>query len=713
MDDEQDYKQYEVKEGIIFLIELSDALFMPRKTLNNQSQLLEILSSVDELMSDMIMTYPKNGVGIYFYHSKETSKKFPKDLGIAKLFSLNDLNSSNMKKLSEMVRDHLDGFRPLDKSFSVAEEEKDNLHTILRTVLREFQAKTQYNVKKLYWFTNNEKPYINPDLKDSLRTLLTDFDDNSIWVSPVFLGRLVEGEGSFDISLYKNIFLNTNFLKNALGISKDDKKSENNQVLSTLSSDIKKLIFKLKNVRRIQFACDLVLSDGKEEAGSFGCSIKGYTLYNRETIRPFRNVYTEGGRLKLVHSSYKYLKAGEEAPIDLDNAELESKTLTQKKEEHHFVKGVPVKVTNKEIEGSNEKVIFVNDHTLQFMKGSAFDNDPLREEDEDNLEDDEDDEDEKKNESVGKTSFITAPYLKLVCFRKQENIQPFLNLKSPIFVTADMKNGLASTNRERGYLNSLDTMSALYQSCVKLKRYAVLFGCTKRNSYPNLYILYPTKIENSSLCLPDRDLPDGFLLMQMPWLGEVRSLPEYMLQDDSRFFKSTENSPVELVMIMKELIQQIGAERAYDPSKHTNPVLEYFYRTIKLEALQMDVKEEDRSLEKNDWSVQKISELRQKILDTTDHAKSVQMINIYLDSVVNAETLKRGTEESESVAKKKKVEPLTEQHVIYLWKHNKWNEATVAQLKDFISRYNGSIKSATRKADMVENIENFLESRRK
>lgn len=724
MEEDQEYKQYEIKEGIVFLIELSQTLFDPDPNLNGQCQLFELLSAIDELMSEMIITFPKNGVGVYFYHTPQTSKKFPKDCGLAKLFSLNDLNSSNMKKLSETVRDHLDGFSPLPSSFPMDHSEKDNLHTILRTILREFQAKTHYNIKKLFWFTANEKPYSNPDLKDSLRTLLTDYDDNGIRVTPVFLGAPgPSSSGSdFDVSLYRNIFLNTNFLNNALGQHRKNEYSQDNgtMAMATLLTEIRNLVIRLKHVNRIQFACDLVLSDGPAVAGSLGCSVKGYSLYNHETIRLFRQVYTEADSLKLVHTQSEYVRGDNGDVVDLAPGELNSAidSIEEKRRQQSVFKGVLVRGSE-----SNEKIVFMNDHALQFMKSYAFDNDAGEEEGKEKEEEEEEEkyddnsDDNEEGETAGKTGFVSPPYLKLICFRKLHTFTPHLILKAPLFVTADLNDGLRSANRPGGYAKSLDTMKALYRSCVRLKRYGVLFGCIKRNSSPGIYVLYPTRIEHSSLGLPDREFPEGFLLMRIPWLGEIRSLPDYMLGDSSGYFvkKKEDEAPTELVSIYKKLIGLLGTREAYDPSEHGNPVLEFFYRTIKLEALQMDVKDEDTSCEKNDWMVQELIRLRDGIAGDVDKQQLVHMVNLYVNEVSNAETLKRerefpkGTEEK--AVKKSKPETLSEEHVIYLWKNDLWNTATVAQLREFISRY-GSIRGGSRKAEMVSNIVEFLESRR-
>lgn len=706
MEEHESYKQYEVKEAIIFLIDLSSHLFTPIIDLNLECQLTEILQCINELMADMVMTFPKNGVGIYLYNSKETSKKFPKNSGISKIFSLNDLNSSNMKILTHILRDQADGFKPLKDRFTVEDDRKDNLHTVLKTVLREFQVKPQYNVKKLFWITHSSTPYENPDLKDSLRTLVSDFEDNHIYITPIFLD-IFDDEAQklkkpFDPTLYQHIFLNTNYLKYETAEDNPFGDEDAPKWLSpTVSSQIRQAIFRLAEVRRIQFACDLILSDGPQMGGNLGCSIKGYTLYNHEHIRAFRQVVTEGAGLKLVHHDTQVLRKD---TLETIETEKETKKL--------LVKGFPVKVTNNEEEssGPNEKVLYFNNEVVEYMNGRSFDHTTGKKDDNRDNEKDEDEDDEDGDEDANLVTFSNPPYLKLLCFRDTLKFQPYFNIKASIFVTADFSDGLNSSSKEGGYTKSFNTFRSLYQTCIRMNRYAVLFGCIRKNSNPRIYALYPTNTGSKTEAA--RSFPDGFLLIALPWLSEVRSLPDYMLTDNRYFYPENEaTSPPELVNLYKKLLDKFGVE-SYVPGDHSNPVLKYFYKVIKHEALQIDIKDEDLSVEANDWSLAKLAALREKVTNDLDTEELFLFINMYLNKVSNAELIKRAAEESREPLKKAKAEPLSEAAIITLWKNDAWNKVTVAQLRAFMGKYD-KIKSATKKADMIANIIEFLESRQR
>lgn len=703
-----DYKQFEIKEGIVFLIEVTPAILQPLPQ-GQQSQLYAILECIQELMSDMVITFPNNGIGIYLYGCENTGAKFPKNSGLNKVFSLNDLNSSNMKVLNNILHDHEDGFNPLDRRFAPSKAVRDNLHTVLKTVLHQYQTKPHYNYKKLFWFTNNDKPYVNVELKDSLRTMINDFEDNNIFVNPYFL-ETVSGDSSpmkhFDASRFEKIFLNTNFLKHA-------KRREQNAVASSergnhykwlqalVIGDIRKAISRLKEVRRTQFACHLVLSDGAVSGGQLGCSIKGYSLYNHETIKPFRQMCTESDHLKIVHNDSKIIRTDNEAVVEKSPQGQRQKPSPNPNV--LFMKGVPVKQSDG---SATEKVMLLSDDVYEYMRGTNFDHDPSSLDTLKTLEANCDDE-------RPKVEYSQAPYLKLVCFRDVQKFQPLLNIHPALFVTADLSNGI-NTTKQGGFTNSFRTFRSLYQSCVKLNRFAVVFGCNKRNKPPDLYALYPTNLHS----VPEKagkSVPDGFLLITLPWLNEIRSLPDYMMLENHKFFFPEDETaaPPELVSMFAKLIDQFPLWPRYNPRLLPNPVTNYFYGVIKNEVLQIDVKEEDNSVEGNDWSARELLRVRGQVQANPEAREILKFATDVLNKIGNSDVMKRAAQvESEASNKRHHTPQLTEADIIALWRRDGWGNVTVAQLKEFIGKYD-SIKSASRKADMIENIINFLKTRQR
>lgn len=601
--DDEDYAQYEVKQGIAFLVELTPLVFHEVEQLG-RSQLEEVLQAIADLMSDMIITASHNGVGIYFYHCGKTSSKFKAGLGINKLFRLNDLNASNMKLLNDVLEDGLDNLR---EKFPPTTKLKDtDVVTTLRTLITEFQAK-RYTHKRLVWVTDNERPYRADDVKLSLRSFVSDFEQFNIDISPVFLGQ------TFDTSLYKDIFLNTPFLKDNVDVS--------------LLHDT---ILRQREVNRIHFACDLVLSDGN---GKLGCSVRGYTLYNHEKVKRSKNLYNKGESLKVVYA---------------ETAELSVR------------KGWRVRATR----DGGDVVFHFSDEQVEFMRGAGFDHAPNGVVE--NVVGDSFDGDDG-------LSFSKPPYLKLLGFMEGTAHHP-ITLGPPTFVTANINNPL-------GYLNLFATFAALHAACVRLGQYAVVFGCIKRNARPALYAMHP----NAE--------PEGFLLVKRPWQNELRSLPEYYLEDEHQ----VEDPLVEAFKMMASDYYL----KAYDPHEFPNPSLNYFYKVIRNELLQVEM--DSDSLHDNDALYRRVEQLR-KHLEESGKTDLLDKINTYLQKWA-----KRPAPPAGGTAKRSKpdVDPAA---VVSAWENHAWGSLTVPQLKQFAQQY-PEIAKASRKQDIIDNISAFLESR--
>lgn len=725
-DENEGYKQFEIHEGIAFLIELTPDIFLPLKELDNKSQFIEILSSINELVSELIITLPNTGIGIYFYNCQKTNKKFTKDCGLNRLFKLNDLNSFNMKMLNDAINDDANGISLLKDKFPYIEHghNEDKLPAVLNTMLNEFHNKKNYNNKKLIWFTNNDKPFNNDKSKHNLWKIINDYDEFRIQVTPFFLDSYTDEKQSkkkvFDPSLYQEIFLNTNYLNNRKSNDKDDDEKERidiksefdsdrlNDILfdgiskstprfkeTTLSTQIKSMIFRLKEIKRILFSCDLILGDGEGVSGNFGCSVKGYTIYNHEKLKKFNKIYNSGEELKIVHTRSKILndRTGEKVEVETKG----NQSVTERNEDANIRKGFPI---------GNDHVLYLNSKQINFLKNYAFDHNSDNRAG-GNSEDEDEDEFDNENEDLDDHGFSKPPYLKLLGFRSLSTYQPHYNSSAPIFVTPDMNDGLKTASAEGGYKNSFKTFSSLYQSCIKLQKYGVLFGCLKKNSMPNLYALYPTKATNSNKS--GLNFPEGFFLIRLPWLDDVRSLPEYSFLNNVNLNEpSGESVPPEILLNFKHIISQFFL-REYRPLDFPNPSINYFYKIINNELLQEELSPESKSVENNDATTQKLIELR-GYLQQEELQTMLKTLKVRLNKLSN-ESLKREMESNDGAdnkKRKKEVPELNDEAVLTAWKSNDWNHFNVSQLKQFVSKYKGLIKLGTKKQDIINNIILFL-----
>lgn len=690
------YRQYDIRDGIIFLIEVNDDIFHPLKELNNTSQVFEILSSINHLTQELVKTAPSTGIGIFFYNTTRQSKGINVKY-MNRLFRLHELNLHDMQKLNSLVEDEIEGLTTIKSKFPPSKEATVDVNEVLKFVLDEFRTNNtkSFNRKKLLWFTNNENPY-NLDLKADndeilvkLRNTTSNYFNERIPIVPVFLNK--PNMKSFNMKFYEEIFLNTNFLTIKDKIMEFDKNS------MLLSKQIKTNILRLKQINRIQMACNLILSDGDKVAGNFGCAIRGYTLFNHEKPRTTNHIYVDDEDYKVVQveSSIQIKDNNEKIEIPEDD----QLSYSERKSQIGIRKGLEFKY--KDNEGHKHDSLYLTDDVFDFLKNYTFDHNHSNDDMEPKIESDSDEfSGDESWESSVQVNLTNPPYLKLLGFRHISKFQPFYNVSSPIFITYDSSNG---ANSQYGYNNLGETFKSLYISCVKLQKYAILFGCTKRNALPNMYALYPTNVLKSSLA---STFPDGFLLVRMPYLDDIRSLPAHMLRPQYPHFQKEDDgpNPVEIVDSFKQLIDVLNISN-YNPSDFPNPSLNYFYDYLKCDLL--GVEQGDQSIERFDKAFALIQQVY-KHLQKSEYKSIFQFINEKLSEIGGDSSMI----EPEPPKKKQKVEEIDEMQLLGAWNEGTLNQFNMNQLKAFVSKYKNSIKSATKKADLIQNISDYLASRR-
>lgn len=673
------FRQFEIHEGIVFLIHLTKNIFTPLKELNNKSQFLEIMESINALVNELIITLPNTGIGIYFYNCQTTDSKFGKECGLSKLFRLNDLNSFNMKRLNDVINDDLNGVKRLQDRYPPDEtmNSRKNLPTVLNIMLDELLKNRYYNTRKLIWFSNDDRPYTDEQTKGVLWKIINDFDENMVQIRPFFLdsfsGEDEKTKHVFDPALFQNIFLNTNYLNRSRketmestgsmeGSQSQDTKSNNyydlvfdglsknskNISQSTLPTQIKRSILRLKEIRRIVFSCDLILSDGEGVSGRLGCSVRGYALFQPEKLKKFRKIYNNGDVLKLVHTNTKRFKesSGEEiSQTDKEGYENnDDNDADNEDNESYFSKNV-----RKGIYLGNGRVLLLDSDRLSFLKNYAFDHEPSAGNPK-SISEANDNENDFPDETVDDdVPFSRPPYLKLLFFRHVSNFHECFTSSSPVFVTPDMSNAFATSGPYGGFSNSFRTFASLYESCKKLQRYAVLFGCLKKNALPSLFALYPTRIERSSK--PFFDFPEGFFLIRLPWIEDVRGLPDYALKDMTTNIDLKNNSVSSaLVKSYMQLTSEFPLD--YRPLRCPNPSLNFFYKIVSKELVQEELSPEERSLISNDVTARRMQNIRNHIQENKENRELIKSIRLHLLDIEHTQNKRSNTDSEISPQKK-------------------------------------------------------------
>ncbi|ODQ60306.1 hypothetical protein WICANDRAFT_29810 [Wickerhamomyces anomalus NRRL Y-366-8] len=293
---------YEVHEGIIFVIELTSTIFVPNPK-TGKSALQEIFEALQESMSHSIITLPNTGYGCYIFNSNTTSKGCKP--GIECLFQLTDLNYENMKYIQDILEENMESkdesrpYVPLEERFKVFDGERDEnpLYEVLVTLQDEFLIKKdfqkQYNNKKVFLFTDNDKPIIEESIqeKNVLRRLFSDLDDAFINIVPFFLSS---EHKPFNDQLYSELVL----------INKDDGEDSifddpNTRPIDAAS--IKDRVQRRKEIKRIQFQCPLIFND------DLTIGLKGYSIYSHERVSKTKFIYENQDSRKNVYSRRRFI----------------------------------------------------------------------------------------------------------------------------------------------------------------------------------------------------------------------------------------------------------------------------------------------------------------------------------------------------------------------------------------------------------------------
>ncbi|EDO14691.1 hypothetical protein Kpol_1068p1, partial [Vanderwaltozyma polyspora DSM 70294] len=278
------YRKYDVHEGIMFCVELSEQMFQQLPELNYKVQLLEILESLLELMSQLVITRPGTGVGCYIYNChKDNSNN-----NIFNFIPLEDVNVKAMKKVNDLLDDLSNERTTLTKYFPYDKTQRTPLESLLELtqdeLVKNVSTPKPFNNKKVFLFTDNDSPTEASDKagKARLRRLFDDNNENFITFVPFFINR---ENKPFDSSFYSDIFK----LGNSENPSSDYEIEFDGPSTRPISASyIKSRVLRKQEIKRVLFQCSLILN--KEM--NFTVAIKGYSIVSQEKV---------GSRYKMVY----------------------------------------------------------------------------------------------------------------------------------------------------------------------------------------------------------------------------------------------------------------------------------------------------------------------------------------------------------------------------------------------------------------------------
>ena len=299
------------------------------------------------------------------------------------------------------------------------------------------------------------------------------------------------------------------------------------------------------------------------------------------------------------------------------------------------------------------------------------------------------------------------PIIRLIGFKPLVSLPLWANTRHSTFLYPS----------EDDFVGSTRVFSALFQSLLAKKKYALVWFIARRNAAPVLAAVMPSlpTSEESPYYSTARltgvsptGMPQGLYLVPLPFADDIRSNPPFPQETPLR-------APDSLTDLMRPIISSLQLPGGkYEPSKYPNPSLQWHYRILQALALDEDLPEKPddktvpryRQIDKRVGSM--VTEWGNELekvaaeLSRNDHSKGGSVLSKRPGSSDGAAKKKAKTEDGGGGA-------LDEGAMRKLWEKNKLTGLTVSQLKEFAG--SKKIQVTGKKADIVERIEQWFESR--
>lgn len=192
-------------------------------------------------------------------------------------------------------------------------------------------------------------------------------------------------------------------------------------------------------------------------------------------------------------------------------------------------------------------------------------------------------------------------FLKLIGFRETSKCLHFYdNIDTTTFVVPS----------EEDYIGSVDMMASLYRTLLSKEKSAVVWGKLRPNSLPSLFVLSPTLVT---------DLNQGFYLTRVPFVDEVRKLPEMIHYD-----KYLEGEDYEaLCKVTETIVNFFNLKNGYSPSAYRNPALQKHFSVLRDYLLQIEQVEKSEQevptiFEMGDDTMRKVMQVHERIASSAN-----------------------------------------------------------------------------------------------
>lgn len=228
-------------------------------------------------------------------------------------------------------------------------------------------------------------------------------------------------------------------------------------------------------------------------------------------------------------------------------------------------------------------------------------------------------------------------YLKIIGFRSSEKcVHYFNNIDKSYFVYPD----------EKLYIGSTNILTSLFKNMRLMNKVALVWGKPRNNNNASLHILKPTE---------ENEFNEGFFLYRVPFIDEVRKVPDLILNDTDR-----SNTPEEdaLFTVTEAIVNNFNLRNCYSPKDFRNPALQKYYNLLHNYLLQQEEDVVDsnniNNLINEDDTLKKLKHVRDKILASAKSSdEESRKLSRYFD-IWNRLYDRIGQEDEVKQAKRKK-----------------------------------------------------------
>lgn len=182
-------------------------------------------------------------------------------------------------------------------------------------------------------------------------------------------------------------------------------------------------------------------------------------------------------------------------------------------------------------------------------------------------------------EEVTQLRHFGDPGIRILGFKPTSMIPIWANEKPSTFIYPS----------EDDFVGSTRVFSALQQKLLKDRKVGITWFVPRKNATPVIAALYPgaEKLDENGMQI----VPPGMWLSPLPFADDIRQNPE----------TTHVVAPDPLIDCMRAVVQQLQLPKAqFDPSKYSNPALQWHYRILQSLALEEDIPEkpDDKTIPK-------------------------------------------------------------------------------------------------------------------